>query len=89
MDITRPRTRSRTPNKQTQRPNAEHQEKANHILETEELCGDESESSETSSEAGNVDESVREDMLRLEDTFEENGMSFRLIDRIGEGQPTI
>ena len=42
-------------------------------------------SSETSSESGGIDESVREDMLRLEETFEENGMKYRLIDRIGEG----
>ena len=32
-----------------------------------------------------LDDSVREDMARLEDTFREIGMKFRMIDRIGEG----
>lgn len=36
-----------------------------------------------------VDETVREDMARLEDTFREIGMKFRMIARIGEGNARI
>ena len=32
-----------------------------------------------------VDESVLEEMAKLENTFEEIGLKFRMIDRIGEG----
>ena len=32
-----------------------------------------------------VDELVQEEMTRLEETFQENGLKFRMIDRIGEG----
>lgn len=33
-----------------------------------------------------VDESVQEEMAKLEDAFEEIGLKFRMIDRIGEGE---
>ena len=53
----------------------------------EEVDGEEhSEASESSSEEEPVDETVREDMLKLEESFQEHGMKFRLIDRIGEGK---
>ena len=32
-----------------------------------------------------VDESVQEEMAKLEDTFNERGFKYRMIDRIGEG----
>ena len=53
----------------------------------EEEGDDYSEESGSSSEGELIDETVREDMQKLEETFEENGMKFRLIDRIGEGIP--
>ena len=47
------------------------------------------EGSECSDESGDseyaVDETVREEMTKLEDTFREIGMRFRMIARIGEG----
>lgn len=47
------------------------------------------EGSEDSDESGDseyaVDETVREEMTKLEDTFREIGMRFRMIARIGEG----
>ena len=47
------------------------------------------EGSECSDESGDseytVDETVREEMTELEDTFREIGMRFRMIARIGEG----
>lgn len=50
---------------------------------------DEQEGSECSEESAEseyaVDETVREDMASLEDTFREIGMRFRMIARIGEG----
>lgn len=36
-----------------------------------------------------VDETVREEMTKLEDTFREIGMRFRMIARIGEGKARI
>ena len=36
-----------------------------------------------------VDETVREEMAKLEDTFREIGMKFRMIARIGEGNARI
>ena len=36
-----------------------------------------------------VDETVREEMTKLEDTFREIGMKFRMIARIGEGNARI
>lgn len=45
-----------------------------------------SELSEASSESEHdVDEVVLEDMAKLENTFDEIGLKFRMIDRIGEG----
>ena len=45
-----------------------------------------SESSEESADSEYaVDETVREEMTKLEDTFREIGMRFRMIARIGEG----
>lgn len=41
--------------------------------------------SESSESEHEIDETVREDMIRLEETFMEIGMKFRMIDRIGEG----
>lgn len=50
------------------------------------VLSDDSEDTNLSSESQlDVDESVREEMNKLEETFEEIGMKFRLIDRIGEG----
>ena len=47
---------------------------------------EDSECSERSAESEYaVDETVREEMTRLEDTFREIGMKFRMIARIGEG----
>ena len=43
-------------------------------------CSEESADSEYA-----VDETVREEMTKLEDTFREIGMRFRMIARIGEG----
>ena len=51
--------------------------------EEEDVC---SETSQSSSEGETIDDTVREDMLRLEESFAEHGMRFRLIDRIGEGE---
>ena len=53
-------------------------------IEEEELEEGYSESS-SSSEEENIDDTVREDMLKLEESFARHGMEFRLIDRIGEG----
>ncbi len=47
-------------------------------------CSDESAESEYA-----VDDTVREEMARLEDTFREIGMKFRMIARIGEGNIRI
>lgn len=50
------------------------------------MLSEDSEGRKLSSESQlDVDESVREEMNRLEETFKEIGMKFRLIDRIGEG----
>lgn len=46
-------------------------------------CSDESDSS---SETQDISDAVREDMIKLEEIFEENGMNYRLINRIGEGK---
>ena len=47
---------------------------------------EESEHSEESSESEHkVDESVLEEMAKLGKTFDEIGLKFRMIDRIGEG----
>lgn len=49
-----------------------------------------SECSEGSAESEyTVDETVREEMVKLEDTFREAGMKFRMIARIGEGNVGI
>ena len=51
---------------------------------------DGSECSEDSAESEYaVDETVREEMAKLEDTFREIGMKFRMIARIGEGNAII
>ena len=63
---------------------ADHQSQK-HIAADQDHGDDCSEISDTSSEAKGIDESVQEDMIQLEETFDENGMNFRLIDRIGEG----
>ena len=34
---------------------------------------------------GEIDESVMQEMAKLEDVFDEMGLKFRMIDRIGEG----
>ena len=54
--------------------------------EGEEQSAD-SQRSEVSSEDDELefDGSVQEDMAKLEETFRENGLKFRMIDRIGEG----
>ena len=54
--------------------------------EGEERGREPSEASDSSSEEEPVDDTVRQDMLKLEESFEEHGMKFRLIDRIGEGK---
>ena len=46
---------------------------------------EDSETSDSSSEEEEIDESIKQDMLKLEESFKEHGMKFRLIDRIGEG----
>lgn len=46
-----------------------------------------SDNSSSASEEETIDDTVREDMLRLEESFAEHGMKFRLVDRIGEGEP--
>lgn len=46
-----------------------------------------SETSESSSDGEQVEDGIKQDMLKLEESFEEHGMKFRLIDRIGEGMP--
>ena len=63
--------------------------------ETDELeeGEDEQEGSECSEDSAEseyaVDETVREEMAKLEDTFREIGMKFRMIARIGEGNAII
>ena len=63
--------------------------------ETDELeeGEDEQEGSECSEDSVEseyaVDETVREEMAKLEDTFREIGMKFRMIARIGEGNAII
>ena len=54
--------------------------------EDEEVSAD-SQRSEVSSEDDELDfdGSVQEEMAKLEETFRENGLKFRMIDRIGEG----
>ena len=47
-------------------------------------CSDESAESEYA-----VDDTVKEEMAKLEDTFREIGMKFRMIARIGEGNTVI
>lgn len=43
-------------------------------------------SEESSEDEHEVDECVLEEMTKLESTFDEIGMKFRMIDRIGEGE---
>ena len=43
-------------------------------------------SEELSEDEQEVDESVLEEMAKLENTFQEIGLKFRMIDRIGEGK---
>lgn len=52
----------------------------------EEIAAD-SQRSEVSSDDDELefDGSVQEEMVKLEETFRENGLKFRMIDRIGEG----
>jgi len=53
----------------------------------EEELSEESERSDDLSESEHeVDESVLQDMGKLQSTFEEFGLKFRMIDRIGEGK---
>lgn len=42
-------------------------------------------SEDVSDEPREVDESTREEMAKLDETFRERGMKFRMIDRVGEG----
>ena len=55
-------------------------------VEGEDQSGEHSEDSDSSSEEEPVDDAVKEDMLKLEESFEEHGMKFRLIDRNGDGE---
>ena len=59
---------------------------AQNDLEGEEISAD-SQRSEVSSddEELDFDGSVQEEMAKLEETFRENGLKFRMIDKIGEG----
>jgi len=53
----------------------------------DDLQGEGSEDSEDGEEV--VDASVQEDMIKFEETFHGITERFRLINRIGEGQPTL
>lgn len=44
-------------------------------------------SAETSEDEEDIDDAVMEDMLKVEQTFAGFGARFRLIDKIGEGEP--
>lgn len=56
------------------------------VDQNEELSAGSERSGSGSESELEVDESVREDMDRLGDTFDELGFKFRMIDRIGEGK---
>lgn len=61
-------------------------ETENYDDDDDDLSGEGSECSDRVTQGNlGIDQSVREDMAKLEDTFEELGLRFRLIDRIGEG----
>ena len=51
----------------------------------EELSEESDGSSETAEDDREIDHSVQEEMARLEATFSDRGLKFRMIDRIGEG----
>lgn len=57
----------------------------NERVEAEQLDSEESSEYESDDSNGEVDVSVAEDMLKLENTFEGISRRFRLINRIGEG----
>ena len=59
---------------------------AQHDPEGEEISA-ECQHSEVSSDDDELDfdASVQEEMVKLEETFRENGLKFRMIDKIGEG----
>ena len=54
--------------------------------EGEEVQADSQRSEVSSDEELDYDGSVEEEMAKLEETFRENGLRFRMIDRIGEGE---
>lgn len=58
---------------------------AGNYVEEHQESQDFSEAAESSSEDETIDETVKEDMVKLEESFKEHGMRFRLINRIGEG----
>lgn len=53
--------------------------------EQEEYFDDSEESEEVLEQPADLDPAVRQDMTRLEETFRNMGLKFRMIDRIGEG----
>ncbi|KAL9586123.1 MAG: hypothetical protein Q9212_001104 [Teloschistes hypoglaucus] len=56
------------------------------VVEDDDVVYEDSEESEDSEEDdAQVSETVREDMAKLERTFQAKGLKFRMIDRIGEG----
>ena len=61
-------------------------EEVQECIEVEEEEGrEEHTESSSSSDEETVDDAMKEDMLKLEESFEDHGMKFRLIGRIGEG----
>lgn len=57
------------------------------VEEDDNIVYEDSEDSEDSAEDyAQVSETVREDMTKLEKTFQAKGLKFRMIDRIGEGR---
>lgn len=58
----------------------QHNTDGEELLEESQRSVDESDEDEIE-----VDKSVQEEMAKLEDTFHERGLKYRMIDRIGEG----
>lgn len=59
--------------------------KHQYALEDEDIAASQSNTPHESDYEEEVDESVREDMVKLEDTFPGISDRFRLVNRIGEG----
>ena len=56
-----------------------------HDTDGEDVSEESQRSEDESEDEVEVDKSVQDEMAKLEDTFKERGLRYRMIDRIGEG----